>query len=246
MWRTIALDPSARAHTTGARGEVGLLGDAFDHLVGDTLTLASAEAVQLTEPKTIDLQDFFQDLRRDLPLFGDRDFRLHADDGTLRADPSRLTQVLYNLVRNAVAHTEAGDRVTVLARGHDGRLEISVSDTGPGIPPDQLDRIFERFHRVDGSPSRDDGGAGLGLAIARAIVDARGGRISAASAPGHGATLRIELPDYQPARQDGDSAGGRAAAAEERSRPPPGLGALLRPNETLLSPGLLSDGETRT
>jgi hypothetical protein len=86
MWRTIALDPSARAHTTGARGEVGLLGDAFDHLVGDTLTLASAEAVQLTEPKTIDLQDFFQDLRRDLPLFGDRDFRFHAVDGS---SPSR-------------------------------------------------------------------------------------------------------------------------------------------------------------
>ena len=171
--------------------------DALDHLVGDMLTLASAEAGQLVEPQTIDLHDFFEDLRRDLPLFGDRDFRLDPVDGTLQADPDRLTQVLRNLVRNAVAHTERGDRVTVLAHGHDSQLDISVSDTGPGIPPDQLDRIFERFHRVDGSRSRDRGGSGLGLAIARAIVEAHGGSIRAESVPGHGATLRINLPGYR-------------------------------------------------
>ena len=118
--------------------------DSLDQLVGDMLTLASAEAGQLIEPQTIDLADFFEDLRRDLPLFGDREFQLHPIDGTLRADPDRLTQVLHNLVRNAVAHTGHGDRITVRARAHDGQLDISVSDTGPGIPPDQLDRIFER------------------------------------------------------------------------------------------------------
>ncbi len=170
--------------------------DALDHLVGDMLTLASAEAGQLLELQTIDLHDFFEDLRRDLPLFGDRDFRVHPVDGMLQADSDRLTQVLRNLVRNAVAHTERGDRVTVIARAHDGELEISVSDTGPGIPPDQLDRIFERFHRVDGSRSRDRGGTGLGLAIARAIIEAHGGSIRAESVPGHGATLRLNLPGY--------------------------------------------------
>jgi signal transduction histidine kinase len=105
--------------------------------------------------------------------------------------------VLRNLVRNAVAHTERGDRVAVLARAHDSQLDISVSDTGPGIPADQLDRIFERFHRVDGSRSRDRGGSGLGLAIARAIVEAHGGSIYAESISGHGATLRINLPGYR-------------------------------------------------
>jgi len=77
-----------------------------------------------------------------------------------------------NLVRNAVAHTSPGDRIVVAARGRDGRLEISVSDSGPGIPPDQLEQIFERFRRLDESRSRDQGGSGLGLAIARAITQA--------------------------------------------------------------------------
>ena len=171
--------------------------DELDRLVGDMLTLASAEAGQLVEPRPIDLGEFFEDLRRDLPLFGERDFQLQAVGGTLEADPDRLTQVLRNLVRNAVSHTNPGDRVTVTARSRDGRLEISVSDTGPGIPPDQLEQIFERFRRLDHSRSRDRGGSGLGLAIARAITEAHGGSIHAESAPGQGATFRIELPGYR-------------------------------------------------
>jgi two-component system, OmpR family, sensor kinase len=172
--------------------------DELDRLVSDLLTLASAEAGQLVEPRPIDLTEFFEDVRRDLPLFGERDFQLQAVGGTLQADPDRLTQVLRNLVRNAVAHTDPGGRVIVAAHSRDGRLEIAVSDDGPGIPPDQLERVFERFHRVDGGRSRDAGGSGLGLAIARAIVEAHGGRIRAESAPGHGATFRIELPGHVP------------------------------------------------
>jgi two-component system, OmpR family, sensor kinase len=172
--------------------------DELDRLVGDMLTLASAEAGQLVEPRRIELDEFFEDLRRDLPLYGERDFELHAVGGTLRADPDRLTQVMRNLVRNAVAHTDAGDRVSVSAQAVDGHLEISVSDTGPGIPPDQLEQIFERFRRVDPGRSRDRGGSGLGLAIARAIVEAHGGSIRAESAPGRGATFRVDLPGYAP------------------------------------------------
>ena len=172
--------------------------DELDRLVGDMLTLASAEAGQLVESRPIDLHDFFEDLRRDLPLFGDRDFHVLAVDGTLTADPDRLTQVLRNLVRNAVAHTKPGDRVLVEACPQDGHLEITVSDSGPGIPPDQLEQIFERFHRARHDRSRDTGGSGLGLAIARAIVEAHGGRIHAESPPGDGATFRIELPGYRP------------------------------------------------
>jgi len=162
------------------------------------LTLASAEAGQLIEPETIELRDFFEDVRRDLPLFGDRDFQLQPVDGTLWADAARLTQVLRNLVRNAVAHTSRGDRVSVLARAHDRSLEIAVSDTGAGIPPDELEKIFERFHRASTSESGDRGGGGLGLAIARAIVEAHGGSIHAESPAGRGATFQIELPGYRP------------------------------------------------
>lgn len=172
--------------------------DELDRLVADMLTLASAEAGQLVEPQEIDLADFFEDLRRDLPLFGERDFRLDPVAGTLTADPDRLTQVLRNVVRNAVAHTNPGDTVTVAAHARDHRLEIAVSDSGPGIPEDQLEEIFERFHRVDPARSRDRGGTGLGLAIARAIVVAHGGTIKAESQRGRGATFRIVLPGYKP------------------------------------------------
>ena len=170
--------------------------DELDRLVSDMLTLANAEGGQLIEPRPIDLDEFFEDLRRDLPLFGEREFHLQAVGGTLEADPDRLTQVLRNLLRNAVAHTKPGDSVTIAAHAAGGRLEITVTDTGPGISPDQLELIFERFHRADGGRSRDAGGTGLGLAIARAIVEAHGGTIHAESVLGEGATFRIEMPGY--------------------------------------------------
>ncbi len=174
--------------------------DELDRLVGDMLTLASAEAGQLVEPQRIDLNEYFEDFRRDLPLFGDREFNVQAVDGTLDADPDRLTQVLRNLVRNAVAHTTPGDPIEVIAQPRDGSLEISVTDSGPGIPADQLEEIFDRFHRLDVSRSRDHGGSGLGLAIARALVEAHGGTIRAESTGGHGATFRLELPGYRTPR----------------------------------------------
>jgi signal transduction histidine kinase len=107
-------DPQHRRDATAT-----LLGkiDELDRLVGDMLTLAGAEAGQLVTPEPIELDGFFEDLQRDLPLFGARDFQLQAVGGELLADPNRLTQVLRNLVRNAVAHTEPGGRVTVAARG---------------------------------------------------------------------------------------------------------------------------------
>ncbi|MDQ2896364.1 MAG: ATP-binding protein [Actinomycetota bacterium] len=175
--------------------------DELDRLVGDMLTLASAEAGQLVVPETIDLNDYFEDLRRDLPLFGERDFVLEAVAGTLDADPDRLTQVLRNLVRNAVAHTSPGDPIKIIAVPRQNRLEISVTDTGPGIPADELEEIFTRFHRLDGSRSRDSGGSGLGLAIARALVEAHGGRLHAESSPGSGATFRLDLPGYRAPQQ---------------------------------------------
>jgi two-component system, OmpR family, sensor kinase len=172
--------------------------DQLDRLVGDMLTLAGADAGHLIEPRTIELGGFFEDLRRDMPLFGQRDFKLEAVEGTLQADPGRLTQVLGNLLRNAVTHTNPGDSICVAAHDRGGWLEITVSDAGPGIASEELERVFERFHRIDGGRSRDTGGSGLGLAIARAIVEAHGGSIHTESPPGRGATFGFELPGYSP------------------------------------------------
>jgi signal transduction histidine kinase len=172
--------------------------DTMDRLVADMLLLANADSGRLLEPRRIDLKLFLEDMARDLPLFGERGYHVEGPPGHLHADPDRLTQVLRNLIRNAVNHTEAGDSVTLTARARGDHIEFAVSDTGPGIPPDQLEQIFERFHRADESRQRDRGGSGLGLPIARALVEAHGGRIWAESRPGAGATIRIDLPGYEP------------------------------------------------
>ena len=100
-----------------------------------------------------------------------------ADLPPVFADPERVHQVLFNLLDNAVRFTPAGGRVTVSASRHNGAVDVSVHDTGPGIPAEHLPRLFERFYRVDTARSRDDGGTGIGLAIARSVVEAHGGQI---------------------------------------------------------------------
>ena len=110
------------------------------------------------------------------------------------ADPERIHQVLFNLLDNAVRFTSAGGRVTVSAVSRESVVEIAVRDTGPGIPSEHLPRLFERFYRVDTARARDDGGTGIGLAIARSVVEAHGGRIWAESPPGEGTTMNFTLP----------------------------------------------------
>lgn len=111
------------------------------------------------------------------------------------ADPERLGQILTNLLDNALRHTPSGGSAIVSARATDDDVVISVSDTGEGIPPEHLVRLFDRFYRVDGARDRVHGGAGIGLAIAKALVDGHGGRIKAASeGPGTGSTFTLSLP----------------------------------------------------
>jgi two-component system OmpR family sensor kinase len=119
-------------------------------------------------------------------------------NGTLVADSDRLTQVIGNLVGNAIEHTTSGGSIRVAAAAADGRLRITVDDDGPGIPLTQRDRVFGRFYRADPSRSRSSGGSGLGLAIAKAIVEAHGGRIWVDAAPRGGARVAFELPGFQP------------------------------------------------
>ena len=108
-------------------------------------------------------------------------------------DERRLTQVLLNLMSNAVKFTDQGS-VTIAASSSHGMFEVSVRDTGPGIATGEHARIFEEFQQVDNSSTREKGGTGLGLAIAKRIVELHGGRISVESAPGAGSTFRVALP----------------------------------------------------
>ena len=102
------------------------------------------------------------------------------------ADPVRLSQVLGNLVKNAITHTPPGGVITVGARGSGSMVEFSVSDTGSGIAPEDLPFIFERFYRAERARERATGGAGIGLTVARSLVEAHGGTMRAESVPGKG------------------------------------------------------------
>lgn len=164
------------------------------------VTRAEAPGVRLARVRT----DPRELLRAAAAAVADRaaasDVTVHVDatrdvDDVL-VDRDRLGQVLGNLLDNAVRHTPAGGTITLAAApSPDGGVLLTVVDTGTGIPPEHLPHVFERFYRVDTARSRTDGGSGIGLAIVRALVEAHGGRIAAASdGPGRGARFEITLP----------------------------------------------------
>jgi len=117
-----------------------------------------------------------------------------ADLPRVNIDFLRIRQVLLNLLENALAYTPAGGRINIAANLSFGLVEVSVSDTGEGIPAEEIDNIFERFHRVDKSRSRSTGGSGLGLTIARYIIEEHQGKIWARSEPGKGSRFSFTLP----------------------------------------------------
>jgi two-component system OmpR family sensor kinase len=171
----------------------------MERLTDDMLTLAKAERGGLLQLRRVPLDDFVEDLRRDLPLLGPRHYSVESSfHGDVDADPDRLAQVVRNLVTNAVRHTSRDGHIDVSISSDDGIVSFAVTDDGTGIEPDQLERIFDRFHRSDEGRSRAEGGSGLGLAIARAIVEAHGGSIGAESTPGDGATIRFSIPGSRP------------------------------------------------
>lgn len=120
--------------------------------------------------------------------------RLNVGEITLEGDPNLLYQVWMNLVSNAVKYTPAGGSITLSARVSDHSCIVAVTDTGEGIPADQLPMIFDRFYKVDKARTRDSNSTGLGLAIAHKIIEAHGGSIEAASTPGAGTTFTVTLP----------------------------------------------------
>jgi two-component system phosphate regulon sensor histidine kinase PhoR len=111
----------------------------------------------------------------------------------VEADRARLSQVIANLLDNAVKYTERG-AVTIAVGREGGAAWCEVRDTGPGIPPDDQSRVFERFYRVDKARSREQGGTGLGLSIVKHILALHGGEVSLRSTPGEGSVFRFELP----------------------------------------------------
>jgi two-component system OmpR family sensor kinase len=168
-------------------------------LVDDLLLLAKSEERQFLHLEPIDLRPFVADLWDGMSLTAERRFELsEIPAGTLHADPDRLAQALRNLARNAIEHTSDPDGLVRLdvEEVANGRVRFVVADDGPGIPTDQRELIFDRFHRTDTARDRASGGAGLGLAIVRAIALAHAGRVSAGERPGGGARVELELPGF--------------------------------------------------
>jgi signal transduction histidine kinase len=172
-------------------------------LVNDLLLLSQADSgVLAMQFVQMDLAPLISDINRSAQVLAAG--RLTVDTTceaglALQADPDRLKQVLLNLVDNAIKHTPDGGTVRVEAtRSYNNFIRVSVSDTGIGIPEEDLPYVFERFYRVDKSRSRANGGAGLGLSIAASIVQAHNGRTVVSSKPGEGTTFDVYLPVQQP------------------------------------------------
>ncbi|HEX7484564.1 MAG TPA: ATP-binding protein [Vicinamibacterales bacterium] len=172
----------------------------MERLVKDLLRLAGLDARQEpVERSECPLQGLLEGAVADLATaIASRrqhvEIDVHAEAATIRTDGAKLQDALRNLIENAVNYSPEGRRIRLAARPSGDRVEITVSDEGPGIPDSDLDRIFERFYCVDKARSRESGGTGLGLSIVKHLVDLLGGRVWAAAGPGGGAVFTISLP----------------------------------------------------
>jgi len=197
---TLVEEPRPNAATT--REFLGIIyknATRMNRLTEDLLALASVEspdyklALQLTRASAL-VHDAIESLGG---IVVDSEVELEstgAPDATVMADPDAMNQVFGNLIENSLKYAKAGKRIRVGARLLESEVQFSVQDFGPGIASEHLDRIFERFYRVDKARSRDSGGTGLGLAIVKHIVQAHGGRVWAESELGSGAQFHFTLP----------------------------------------------------
>ncbi|MDO8716531.1 MAG: ATP-binding protein [Dehalococcoidales bacterium] len=165
--------------TLAEAGELRLVRQAEDinKIINRTVTAMQAQAIGKGISLAIDLPD-------GIPL--------------CNIDSHRISQVLHNLLDNAVAHTPQGGTITVTARQQGEWVEVSVTDTGEGIPAEELANVFERFYRVDKSRARKTGGHGLGLTIAKRLVESHGGKIEAHSEFGKGSRITFTAPVAEP------------------------------------------------
>ncbi|MHB8235533.1 MAG: sensor histidine kinase [Solirubrobacteraceae bacterium] len=195
-------DPSAeevRRVERRVQAEIARIG----RLVDDLLVLARSEQREFLRVEAIELPAYVSELWDGVKLLAPRRFELGpVPSGTLQADPDRLAQALRNLVSNAIEHT-ASEHGLVRLRveaGREGLLRFFVEDDGPGISAEQRERVFDRFQRTDAARDRASGGAGLGLAIVRAIAEAHAGRVRAEESAEGGARIVLELGRFSARR----------------------------------------------
>jgi signal transduction histidine kinase len=199
----LAADPNPSSEEVGrvnglVQAEIARIG----RLVDDLLVLAKAEQTQFLKVEPVDVAVFVDDLWNGMSLLASRRFELgEVPPGRLIVDPDRLAQALRNLLANAIEHTAPGDGLVrlIVERVAGERIRFIVEDDGPGIPAQERERVFDRFHRTDAARDRASGGTGLGLAIVRAIAEAHGGLVVAGRSPEGGARVALELPHFTPA-----------------------------------------------
>ena len=185
------------------RATIAVVTDELDRMariVNDLLLLAKAEQPSFVATESVELSDLTTELFMKARQLGEREWRLaDCGEGPITCDPQRITQAVLNLAGNAVEHTRTGDTITIASSVDGDHCEFEVSDTGPGIAPEERGQIFERFARGQNSQLGSEG-AGLGLSIVRAVVDAHHGSIRVTDAPDGGARFTIALPIEQPSR----------------------------------------------
>jgi signal transduction histidine kinase len=171
--------------------------DRMQRIVNDLLVLAKAQQPDFLDLQTIDIAALTEEVHAKASAIATREWRLERTGrGRAVADRQRLTQALIQLAQNAAQHTEAGDRITLGSAVTNGQVRLWVQDPGPGISPENQERIFRRFSR--GSGGRRSEGAGIGLAIVKAIAEAHHGRVELDSTVGSGSTFTIVFPTDQP------------------------------------------------
>jgi len=167
----------------------------MERLVEELLALARLDEGAAIDVVEVDLTA----LLREAATAGDGDFEVgELALAHVAGSPELLARVVTNLLANARRHAGDSGRVRLSAERASGSVTVRVDDDGPGIPPAERERVFERFHRIDSARSRDGGGSGLGLAISREIVTAHGGRIWVEDSPLGGARVAFELPAFTP------------------------------------------------
>ena len=187
--------PLTRESLASLQGEVAALGK----LVEDLYQLALSDVGALNYRKEpVDVTDVLEQAVEPFAgRFSERRLSIEKQSPPglkVLADADRLAQAFRNLLENSARYTDAGGRVRISARRANGRVAVDFEDSSPGVPADALPRLFERFYRVEGSRSRANGGAGLGLAIVRSVVEAHGGTLEACASPLGGLRVSLSLP----------------------------------------------------
>lgn len=165
-------------------------------LVDDLLTLSRLDARPALRQESVDLGTLAQDVAQQMQtLSPDRKIAVRAAPAVrITGDGDRLRQVLLNLLDNARKYTPAGGNIDISVERHNGDAVLRVADTGIGVPPGDVEHVWDRFYRVDQARTRTSGGAGLGLAIVKGIAEAHGGSVALSSRPGQGTTVTLTLP----------------------------------------------------